>query len=518
MIAVTTHSRTRSLRYTLPVLLAGKHIERELRDAPGCERYANVIAGPREFWTMTIWRDASQMRDWMRDGTHGQVMWQQPHWLECYWGMRWKPGRHSFGQWEGEPWQAAELDSSESSTATPPRALPAMPWMQAALGQTVPLERRQVAGAAGATYRLRVPPWELPLALADLRRLRRTASTDPDSFTLSLGLGTGRALYLLVIATSREALDRLRETPEHRRYLRRWGDRTWWSTWEPESEFGQWESHKLRDGQLVREPPLVDVTLPVQPSAACDARNVVRKEFEALDQTTLHALELLASELVGNSVRHGGLGPTDRIRLQIRARPGWIRVDVIDRGRRFEAHVPLSKSRNDGSGWGLVTVDKIADRWGIIDAAPERRVWFELRVPVAAPRPPRTSTRLDRIFTARPQELRRIRRALRQWMQQRAIPPHMQCDLLVAVGEVTANAVEHAYVGREPGEVYIEIIAEDDGVVARIRDFGHWRMPSPDRERRGLGIDMVRAVSDEFSCDTGPHGTTVAVRLRDRAR
>jgi anti-sigma regulatory factor (Ser/Thr protein kinase) len=259
-----------------------------------------------------------------------------------------------------------------------------MPWMQAALGQTVPLERREVAGAAGATYRLRVPPWALLGALRDLRRLRRIAAADVDSFAISLGFGTGGALYLLVIATSTQALDRLRRSSEHREFLRRWGDRAWWSTWEPESEFGHWETRKLRDGQLARAPLLVDVALSAQPFAAHEARRTLRSRCGSLDEASLEVLELLVRELVGNSVRHGGLGPEDRIGLQVRGKGDWIRVDVIDRGRRFEPHVPLSKSSLDRSGWGLFAVDQTAERWGIIEHPPDRYVWFELLVPVRA--------------------------------------------------------------------------------------------------------------------------------------
>jgi anti-sigma regulatory factor (Ser/Thr protein kinase) len=505
------------------MLLAGRQIERELRDAPGCERYANVVAGPKEFWTLTIWRDASKMRDWMRDGVHGQVMWQQPHWLECYWGMRWKPGADTVGEWDGEPWEWPATDSLDSnaaaadlSDAVAPEALAAMPWMQAALGQTVPLERRQLAGAAGATYRLQVPPWRLPAALADLRRLRRTAASDPDSFTLSLGLGSGRALYLLVIATSAEALERLRETPEHRRFLLRWGDRAWWSTWEPESEFGHWESHKLREGQLAGEPAVVDVILPVQPTAAHEARNVVRQKFASLDQASLHVMELLVSELVGNSLTHGRLGPTDRVGLQIRTRGSWIRAEVIDRGRRFEPHIPLSKTPEDGFGWGLFAVDRSAARWGIIDQARGRRVWFELKVPVAAQPESPAAARFGRTFPARADELKRLRTALRQWMKERAIPLDRQHDLLIAVGEATANAVEHAYVGRDPGEVYIEIVDDDEEAVVHVRDFGSWRVPRSNGEARCRGIETMKAVSDEFSADTASRGTTVAMHLRIR--
>jgi anti-sigma regulatory factor (Ser/Thr protein kinase) len=383
MIAVTTHSRTRGLRYTLPMVLFGRRIERELKGAPACERYANIVAGPREFWTLTIWRDAAAIRTCMRHGTHGRVMWQQPYWLECYWGMRWRPGGYQAGRWEREAWRwpetaPAQKSSSEvacASNSSSQMALPSMgssqaaqsppgmlPWMDIALGRAVPVEQRQVAGAAGATYRLRVPPWGIAAALRDVRRLRGVAFADRDSFTLSLGFGSGGALYLLVIATTSEALERLRKAPEHKRFLERWGDRAWCSTWEPESEFGHWESHKLRDGQLAGAPLLVDARLPAQSGAARQAREKLRTHVRTLDPASLEVLQVLTSELVSNSARHAGLGPTDGIGLQVRAKNDWIRVEVIDRGRQFEPRVPLSKSSVDGSGWGLFTVNQLANR------------------------------------------------------------------------------------------------------------------------------------------------------------
>jgi anti-sigma regulatory factor (Ser/Thr protein kinase) len=241
---------------------------------------------------------------------------------------------------------------------------------------------------------------------------------------------------------------------------------------------------------------------------------VVREALAELDQATVNTLELLVSELVGNSVRHGRLEPTDQVGLQIRTRGRWIRAEVVDRGRRFEPYVPVSKSAEDGFGWGLFTVDRTADRWGVIDGTPNRRVWFELQVPTQDEQPSPTSPRFDCVFPARPDELRRIRSALRRWMEERGIPPQSQSDLLIALGEATANAVEHAYVGREPGEVYVEIIDQRDEAVARVRDFGRWRAPVANGEDRGRGIPVMREVSAAFSTEPGAEGTTVAMRFR----
>lgn len=380
MIAVTTHSRTRSMRYTAPMLLAGMRIGHELRSEPSCERYANILAGPRELWTLTIWRDGAEMRRCMRGGAHGRVMWRQPYWLGSYWGMRWRPGPHTSGSWEGRSWQWPDPAAPQPGRPGVPEALPA--WMKAALGQTVPLEQRKVAGTVAATYRLRVPPWRIPSAFRDLRNLRRAASLEPDLHRASLGLGTAGALYLLVVATSPEALDRLRARAEHTRFFRRWGERAWWSTWEPEAEFGQWDRRKMRDGLLAEQPLVVDVSLPAHPVAARQARAILRAQLPALDPASLEVLRLLTSELVANNVNHSGLRPTDSIGLQVRAKGDWIRVGVIDHGRPFEPCVPLSKSRDDESGWGLFMVDQLAHRWGVTDRTHERQVWFELRTPV----------------------------------------------------------------------------------------------------------------------------------------
>ena len=368
---------------------------------------------------MTIWRDVAEMREWMRGGIHGEVMWRQPHWLECYWGMRWRPGGSTGGDWEGDEWHCSQTATLGASLTPSPDTMPAMAWMRAALGHTVPVERRQVEGVACATYRLRVAPWRLPEAVADLRRLRGTATSDPDSFTISLGLGTGASLYLLVIATAEGALDRLQTAPEHQRFLERWGDRAWWSTWEAESEFGHWQRHRLREGQLAEAPLLVDVALPARLSAPQRARHALatqlryglnyhdgpreaqveqllgpmlhtatERQFDlaSLDRTSIEVLEGLVSELVGNRVRDAGLKPTDCIRLQVRGEGDWLRAEMIDRGRRFDPHVPLVRPSAEESRSGLFAIDQIAQRWGIVDRAGNRHLWFEVCLPV--PQPP----------------------------------------------------------------------------------------------------------------------------------
>ncbi len=89
---------------------------------------------------------------------------------------------------------------------------------------------------------------------------------------------------------------------------------------------------------------------------------------------------LLLSEVVSNSVRHGGLGEADRIEVRIRGTRSMLHVDVIDPGPGFEPGAPHPSS-GDG-GWGLWLLEHVATRWGV-DRNGRTRVWFELAPPVS---------------------------------------------------------------------------------------------------------------------------------------
>jgi hypothetical protein len=43
------------------------------------------------------------------------------------------------------------------------------------------------------------------------------------------------------------------------------------------------------------------------------------------------------------------------------------------------AHAPGNRARG-GGGWGLVLVERIAERWGMTSATARTSVWFELRL------------------------------------------------------------------------------------------------------------------------------------------
>ena len=93
-----------------------------------------------------------------------------------------------------------------------------------------------------------------------------------------------------------------------------------------------------------------------------------------VDADALAELRLLVSELVTNAVRHGPPRGTE-VELEVRLEGPRARVDVIDGGRGFVPPGPPPDPGRAG-GWGLVVVDRLADRWGV-ETDRGTRVWLE---------------------------------------------------------------------------------------------------------------------------------------------
>jgi PAS domain S-box-containing protein len=126
----------------------------------------------------------------------------------------------------------------------------------------------------------------------------------------------------------------------------------------------------------------------------------------------------------------------------------------------------------------------------------------------------------ERSFTctimACPEELRDLRASLRAWLERCDVAARVRSALLVATGEACSNAIEHAYRDRKPGSVTVEIeVAADGSLDVTVRDFGRFRQPSASDERddRGRGSDLMRALTSDFRRDETPAGTTVRFRL-----
>ncbi len=113
------------------------------------------------------------------------------------------------------------------------------------------------------------------------------------------------------------------------------------------------------------------VALRPEPAAVGAARRLLVRE--GVDSDLEHTVCLLASEAVTNSVRHGGLGPDDRIVLAARITRDFVRVEVRDPGPGFDPDV-----RHGAPGYGLRMLDMLSSRWGVDRADSGCRVWFEV--------------------------------------------------------------------------------------------------------------------------------------------
>ena len=116
-------------------------------------------------------------------------------------------------------------------------------------------------------------------------------------------------------------------------------------------------------------------------AATCEAPAEARRWLDhiaplrALGQVAFD-VRLLVSELVANSVRHAGLGPTDLIAVSLDLSDSVLRVEVQDEGHGFTLPQRPEKRTSEG-GRGLQILAAVASRWGLNGTKPVT-VWFEI--------------------------------------------------------------------------------------------------------------------------------------------
>jgi anti-sigma regulatory factor (Ser/Thr protein kinase) len=118
--------------------------------------------------------------------------------------------------------------------------------------------------------------------------------------------------------------------------------------------------------------------LEATPEAAVMARRTLLARDGTWPSTVRDDVLLLLTELVTNAVRHADDGPGRTVGVEVRRGPGAVKVSVSDAGPGFVAEATASGPDGTG-GWGLVLVDRIADRWAVTPIATGTRVWFEIR-------------------------------------------------------------------------------------------------------------------------------------------
>ena len=124
----------------------------------------------------------------------------------------------------------------------------------------------------------------------------------------------------------------------------------------------------------------VEHRLPCDVASISSARGLVVDFAEdRLSDMRLDELTLMISEVVANAVRHGSPEPDGNIGLHLEEDQHALRVVVTDGGEDF-AFDPGSMEDARNTHFGLLFVDRLADRWGFsLDG--KTAIWLEVDTP-----------------------------------------------------------------------------------------------------------------------------------------
>ena len=137
----------------------------------------------------------------------------------------------------------------------------------------------------------------------------------------------------------------------------------------------------------------LEAHVPLDVRAPSGARIVVAECLrDGVAASVLESALLVVSELVTNSVRHGGASAPGVVVVRVRLTETMVRLEVEDRGRAGVI-APRSPDLEGGGGFGLNVVQVLSERWGLERvAAGGTRVWAQLsRAPLRAGASAKTS-------------------------------------------------------------------------------------------------------------------------------
>ncbi len=264
LFAVTTRSRLRGPWFFPQMMIASMRVRRQLRRDTQVVRWASIVAGPSEFWRITVWRSRHDMQEFMRSGAHDEIMWLFSKWLRSFWLMRWRPGAIEAGEWkgltmaQGEPAYAAEASTNGQRgqrDALLEKALEHLPKLKSAMNAdgvvgydtTVFARRRraEVGGAGGAAVHIHTSPGRTVRAYRELTALKRESEGDDALLRAVVGVSRPGDVYMLSVWRDRDGVKRLLTSPEVKALSARWPG-FWANEWIPENEFGHWDGLRLR--------------------------------------------------------------------------------------------------------------------------------------------------------------------------------------------------------------------------------------------------------------------------------
>ena len=141
-----------------------------------------------------------------------------------------------------------------------------------------------------------------------------------------------------------------------------------------------------RGRAVARAEDTLVVSLPLDGRGPRAARTAVEGLRGRIAPSVLEDAKLIASELVTNAVRHGGVSRRGVVGFCVELTGTMVRLEVTDPGDGGVI-APRAPDHETGGGFGLHVVRALSERWGLEQvAAGETRVWAQLpRVGTAAP-------------------------------------------------------------------------------------------------------------------------------------
>jgi len=117
-----------------------------------------------------------------------------------------------------------------------------------------------------------------------------------------------------------------------------------------------------------------DVRLAAAPASLRPIRRWLGEELGWLAPDVFTDIRLLVNELASNVVRHASLAEGAEVAIALSVRSAVLRVEVCGAGEGFDpSAIP--------PGWGLLLVQKLADRWEVGTSTGRGCVWFERELP-----------------------------------------------------------------------------------------------------------------------------------------
>jgi anti-sigma regulatory factor (Ser/Thr protein kinase) len=117
-------------------------------------------------------------------------------------------------------------------------------------------------------------------------------------------------------------------------------------------------------------------TIPADAEAPAAARRLVRELRGSLAPEVLANAQIVVSELVTNSVQHGGPGHEIRVSCRLGGGRLTLEVEGADGGVSMSAD-----GRPRARGRGFLMVDRLASDWGLVSRGGRLRAWAALELP-----------------------------------------------------------------------------------------------------------------------------------------